>query len=382
MKIISEPLKIIFIINGADAGGAELILYHILKNIDKTKFLPVVIALKQNGIIADKIIKEGIQVSNLHCSGIFDIIFFFKLYKFIKNFHPDIISSFMFHSDMLARIIGKIAGCKVISNFHNIYIGNNFIDTKFRELLIRFTDCAADSCVIVSQTAADYFLRKNIAKKNKLNVILNGVDSEFYKNIFSENDILSFKQKNMNSNNEFIFIAAGRFVKYKGFDFLIKAARILKNKGYKFKLVIAGSGKLFSELKRFSENLNLNDYIAFPGNVDNLNEWLWCSDVFVMPSLWEGFPCVLLEAAASGLPIIATNVGGNSEIVEDGFNGFLIEPKNASCLAEKMENIILLQSHKRKELGLNGQTRINKYFQTSDMTKKYYDLFLKISEKN
>ncbi|MBP7653874.1 glycosyltransferase [Candidatus Dependentiae bacterium] len=379
--INSKPYKIIFIINGTGTGGAELVLYNIVKNIDKKIFSPEIISLKKTGIIGEKIIKEGIPVKNLHFNGIFDIIFFLKLYIHIKKTKPAIVNTIMFHSDVIGRTICKLAGCKVITSFHNIYIGNNSSETKIREIIIKLTDFLADSCTIISQNAKEYFLKKKIVSDKKLNVILNGIDSDLYKNNFNTQNITEFKKKHITEFDEFIFISAGRFVEYKGFYYLIKAAELLKNKGCKFKIVIAGDGELFDELKKMIFDHSLEKYIILTGNINNLNEWMWCSDAFVMPSLWEGFPCVLLEAMSAGLPVIATNVGGNSEIIENNHTGFLIEPQNEKILSDKMFELMTLDRDKRIGLGQLGKTRVLEHFQISRMVKKYEDLYKKIIEQ-
>jgi len=377
----SKKYKILFIINGTNFGGAELILYNIVKNIDRSIFSPEIISLKKIDCIGEKIVQEGVPIINLHYTGIFNLLFFWKLYRYIKCQKPDIINTIMFHSDIIGRIIGKLTGIKVITSFHSIYLGNNKFSTKIREIITKISDPLSSAATIVSQNAAEYFLKHKITAKNKLTVILNGIDCEFYQNRFDDEKIKKFKKKYIYASNEFIFISAGRLIEYKGFEYLIKAAEILKRKNFIFKIIIAGDGRLFNKLKNLTLSLNLENNLQFIGKVDNLNEWLWISDAFVQTSLFEGFSCVLLEAMAAGLPVITTNVGGNPEIVINNYNGYLIEPNNENILADKMIGLMKLDKDSKLNLGKNGSARVFNNFQIPQMVKNYETLYRKIIEE-
>ena len=116
----------------------------------------------------------------------------------------------------------------------------------------------------------------------------------------------------------------------KGVKYLIETLNIIKNKNKNIRLFIVGDGEEREYLEKLVKELTLEDYVRFIGKIPNerVLEYMVASDIFILPSLSEGFPVTFLEAMASGLPIITTNVRGLSEIIIDGENGFLVDPKS------------------------------------------------------
>ena len=139
-----------------------------------------------------------------------------------------------------------------------------------------------------------------------------------------------------------ILIFVGRLYAVKGVDYLIKSLNILKKDFNNFKLLILGDGPEMGNLRQLSQELGNDSYIEFLGRIPNekVSDYLNASDIFVLPSLSEGFPNVLLEAMACGLPVISTNIRGLDEIIIEGRNGFLINPKSPEEIAHKVEYIL------------------------------------------
>jgi glycosyltransferase involved in cell wall biosynthesis len=109
--------------------------------------------------------------------------------------------------------------------------------------------------------------------------------------------------------------------------------------------------------------------------IDTL-EILSVTDIFVLPSLWEGMSIALLEAMASGVPVIATNVGSNPEVVTNGINGFIVPPKDSKSLADKMGEL-LVDSRKATDMGFQGRTIVKEYFGIDRLVKKHEELYLR-----
>jgi len=125
----------------------------------------------------------------------------------------------------------------------------------------------------------------------------------------------------------------------------------------------------------------MQDKISFIGMRSDIPEILSITDLFVLPSLREGLPLALLEAMATGIPVIATSVGSNPEIVTDGINGFLVPPKDSDALAQKI-NEALLNMERAKRLGREGQNTVERSFTVEQMVNKYEQLYLNFNRIN
>jgi len=136
--------------------------------------------------------------------------------------------------------------------------------------------------------------------------------------------------------NDVFLLGAGRFCDQKNFKDLLSAARLLKEGGIRFRLVIAGEGEQWSELDSWLRAEGLDSHVILPGNLSDLGEVMQAADIFVMSSLWEGLPLVLLEAMAAGLPIVAYAIPGVEEVVADGKSGRLVPVGRPAGLAEAL----------------------------------------------
>ncbi|MFQ5901639.1 MAG: glycosyltransferase family 4 protein, partial [Thermodesulfobacteriota bacterium] len=149
----------------------------------------------------------------------------------------------------------------------------------------------------------------------------------------------------------------------KGIKYLLEACRILREKGLNFRCTIAGGGNDIDDIKRVVASLDLAEMINLPGSLlpKEVMELYSKADIFVLPSLSEGIPVVIMEAMAMQLPVIATRITGIPEIVEDRVNGFLVEPESPELLAEKIESLIHNPSL-REEMGRKGRAVIEERF--------------------
>ena len=185
-----------------------------------------------------------------------------------------------------------------------------------------------------------------------------------------------FKQKK-HSDSSFILLAAGRLVEWKGHHFAIKAMPLIKKKIPNAKLVIVGEGEFEKALKEEAKKLNLNGSIEFAGKLpkEKVRNFLSQADVFLQPSIaMEAMPLSLLEAQGAGMACIASNLGGNKEIISNGVNGFLVAPQNEKAIAEK---VIQLHSDKKlkKRLETNARNNALKKFDLEKNIQKFIELF-------
>ena len=369
--MVSKRRKICFLITGLEIGGAEMVLYKLVGKINRVSYEPIVISLLPPGPVARKIMCQNIPVYSLHIKSKTNFITLWKLIGLFKKFSPDILHTHCFHANILGRIIARILNIPiVISSIHTINLGS-----VRREMLLRMSDQWATVTTTVCQAAAEKLIERGIVKQDKIKVIYNGIDNENYPLQIETNKGLARERYGFKKQIP-LLLNVGGLRKPKGHIVLLEAAAILKKKGIAFLFVIAGEGKLRQHLEVVIEDLRLERYVRLLGQRDDIPELMAAADVFVLSSLWEGLPLVVLEAMASGLPVVSTNVGGVPELVVDNETGFLVPPENPQLLAEAIERMLSLPEHQRLAMGQAGKKRIEENFTLNKMVSAYEDLYL------
>jgi len=190
-------------------------------------------------------------------------------------------------------------------------------------------------------------------------------------------DLDQFNKIRHKRNNKIIFLFIGRIEIDKGLMYLIHAIRKLKNTNKNFEVRLVGIGLNQDYFKKLVTRLNLTEYIKFLGKKSR-NEIIDCfyeSDVFILPSLHEGFPLTLLEAWAAELPVIITNVGGISKICTNKENALVVPPKNSEAITEAMLELIK-NKNLREKLGKNGKKLVEEKYSLGKVVKKILSVYL------
>jgi glycosyltransferase involved in cell wall biosynthesis len=369
----NKRIKILYLITGLNIGGTEMVLYRFLKRLNREKYEPLIVSIVPIGEIGKRIKREGFLVLSLNAKFKLNPFIFWKFILILKKEKPDILQSFLFHGNFLGRIAGKLSGVPVvISCNRNINIGG-----WIREQLIRYTGWLSDFNTANSQIAARELIKKKVYPKEKLKVIYNGIDVSDFD--ISRNERIRKELKIL--PDKFLLISVGSLTEQKGYPYLIEAVKMLIDKYPGLVMIILGEGPKRESLQSQIERNNLKDNILLLGNKDNVAEYLSVSDLFVLPSLWEGLPNVLLEAMASGLASIATDVGGVSEIIQDEENGFLVNPKNSAILYQKIDYALSLPKEEREVIGKRAKETISDKFSLQKMVREYENLYSEMLNK-
>lgn len=290
--------------------------------------------------------KDDVPVIRMRINSLLTILNPFKLLSMLRLFkevdivHVHAIDVFGAVSILSAKLLGKPAVVTV--HRADVLPSSNFFFNTLRIVALKVA-----SAVIAVSDATKKLALSIGAPNNKVIVIYNAVDES----IFIPRSKAFCRSKLALPQNSKIILSVGNLIPRKGFKYLIQALPKILIKVPNTILIIVGDGPQKDDLKRLVEVLKLEGKVIFRGRVptEELCLYYGAADVFVLPSLHEGHAVVLLEAMASGLPIIATKVGGNLETVIDGKNGYLIEPKNADQLANTIIKI------------LGSERRIHKY---------------------
>jgi len=195
---------------------------------------------------------------------------------------------------------------------------------------------------------------QNLFPVEKISIIYNGINIKQFDNL-PENEFYHRK------GNEVVIGNVGRLVIQKGQKYLIDMAILLQQKQIDFRIVIAGEGPLESSLKQLAKENGVENRILFLGFINNIKAFMECIDIFVLPSLWEGFGYVLVEAMACKKPVVAFNISSNPEIIAENETGFLIEDLNITAFTLKVETLIE-DPALRDSFGQAGRIRVERLF--------------------
>ena len=369
---MSKIWHITYLITDLDIGGAENSLYQLVIHLNQEKFSPIVYSLSGEGKIAEKLRSKGIEVVCLGAKNKLDITVFFKLIKLLKKQKPQILHTYLFHANFVGRIAGRIAGIPII-----ISSIRTMEKQKWHHVYLDMLTCwMVDKEVCVSKDVERFVRKYARIPAPKLTTIYNGIDFadlHIAKNTEEKKRALSVNQFNP------IIGTVGHLTVAKGVIYLLKAFKLVLEDFPNACLLIVGEGHQEKKLKKLALELNINSSVKFLGFREDAIDIMNTMDVFILPSLWEGMPNVILEACALGKPVVSTLTGGANEIIIDGKTGFLVSPKDWRNLAHCVKSLLKNQKM-REELGNRGKEFVSRNFSLGRMvedTEKLYEEFIK-----
>ena len=379
-------INILYLHAGAEMYGADKVMFDLIRNLDKNKFKPYVV-LPTNGLLVDALRGEGVDVTVIpypimrrkyfNPKGILQygkglLKYGEQLSKFAKKKHIDVI-----HTNTSA----VLEGCRVsrtcnipqLWEIHEIIVSPKVMYKVTSKLIAKY----ATLTVTVSKAVRDHLYRSGYFKSNSIKVIYNGVDA----NRFNPNNDSSYLRKEWNiPENALVVGMIGRVNRWKGQGDFLKAANILLEKHKNLYVVFVGSafeGEEWreKELKDEIARSPYKDRIVNSGYRKDAEGVHSLFDVFVLPSTNpDPLPTVVLEAMASGKPVVGYKHGGICEMVKDGYNGLLAEVNNPDDLAVKID-AILSNDEMRKTMGERSRQRLLEKFSYDSYVKNFSETY-------
>lgn len=307
----------------------------------------------------------------------FNLVKFIKLIFFIKRNSICLVHSHGKGAGIYSRLLKIfIPGIKVIHTFHGLHVQQyNLVQKNIYILIERFLNVLTDQIINVSSGEQNICLKYKLFNKNKSKVIYNSINPVEHptKSKTEIRDILSLPL------DKFIIISVLRFNYQKNLPLMLQIAELLSH-NTNILILLIGDGEQKEETEKLISKKNLRN-VRLPGFKTNINEYLFASDIYLSTSFWEGMPYSLIEAASSGLPIVATDVIGNNEVVKDNQNGYLF-PLNKPELA--VDKILMLEksSELLNKIGKNALKIVANDFHINIMNEKIKDVYTKIINSN
>jgi glycosyltransferase involved in cell wall biosynthesis len=350
-------------------GGAENVIAALCRGLDRDQFAVTVAHLKWRGAIGDALAKEGYPVVGV---GLGDLdrpnyLSMLRLRRFLASQQFDLIHT----HDLNAMIDASfcrvtLPGVRQVNTFH---FGNHPHRLRRYHLVEKYLSRVPDRLVAVGSTQRDRLVRVYGFKENRLRVIRNGVADV---GALASRDLLP----RIRVGDEIVIGSVSTLIEQKGITDLLDVAGRLHQQSLPFRLVIAGEGHLRPSLEAKVDAMGLTKHVEFLGWVDDAPSrvlpWI---DIFVQTSLWEAMSMVVLEAMSCRLPVVATAVGENPHVIEDGRNGFLAAPGDVDRVAERLKNLI--QSPElRRRMGAEARGDWSARYTARRMCEDYQSLYL------
>lgn len=368
-------MNILHIIDNFDIGGAQTRLINDLKFMNKDKFSNVACSLSGDDRLAPEIASLGVKFYSL--SGLRAPTRFLKLIHIIKENSINIIHAQLFFADLYGRVAGKFMNLPIVSTVQSSAYepDNKFLYSAKRKLADSFTGRLCNKRFI----AVSEFVKKSISKNlkislHKIDVIPNYVDIDSLAQIAPEQAEFIKKQLKIKPQ-DIILLAVGRLNPAKGIQYLLKALSSIALRNKSIKLFIVGDGFYRNYLENLARECGLINNVVFLGERNDVKLLLHIAHFFVFPTLSEGLPLCLLEAMATGLPCLASDIGPIREIIKHGINGLLFKSGNCEDLEETL-NLALSDYKKATSLGQSAQRTVRDKFSPPENITLLENLYL------
>jgi glycosyltransferase involved in cell wall biosynthesis len=366
-------MRIFFLSTSMGMGGADSQLLSAARVMAAKGHDVIIVSLTPLGPMGLQARSLGIRTESLEMRrGIPDPRGLVRLVRLVRAWRPDVLHSHMVHANFMARALRLVAPIPaLVSTIHSVQQGG-----RLRMAVLRLTNGLVDHMTIVSQAAADRFIGDGIVPKDHLTVVPNGVDTEQIRNVPA--GTREALRGSLGLRDQFVWLAVGRFEIAKDYPNMLRAFARVRQQRTDAVLLLVGRGSLQEETEALANELDLGGAVRFLGVRTDVPMVMSAADAYVMSSAWEGMPMVLLEAAAAGLPIVATAVGGNQEVVLDGDSGLLVPPRDDEALGAAMLRLSGFSESRRRSMGERGHDHVRTRYGLERVAQRWEEIYREV----
>lgn len=359
-------MVICHIITAFGFGGAEKLLADLV-NIQSLKHKVHIVYLKGDPLMQALLINT-VRLHKVDLKrGVIR-----NLRKLIKSIRPDVVHTHVGHADFIGLWACRDMKVKRFCTMHNIRYKWNYLDYVIFATYALLFKTAARNCTVIaiSKVVANHLEKIVGVRKKNIRLIYNAIPDKTLKQSKEE------LQSELNiPTNSFCVLFVGRLEIAKSVDTLLYAVHVLKGRIPRLHIVIVGDGSMKDNLKRLSMELYISELVHFAGSTTQAEKYFSASDVFVLPSIFEGFGIVIIEAFRSSLPVVASDIEGPKELITHNVNGLLFKPQNHIMLADHI--LKLYESPAlRQQLGLSGYMSYADKYDINSYANKIEELYL------
>ena len=360
--------KVLYLNNSMAMGGIETMILDFIRLAPKGGYEAGICVFEAGGVLEGKALELEGKLYHLPKREGFDPSAVFRLHKLCRETGINVLHSHNFASWLYGGIARRF-----IPGIRHIHTEHSGVEPSPRRFFLerRLTQMT-DVVVAVSKGVKRYMVDRVGIPANKVRIVYNGVDLNRF--TYNEGTRSKIRSELSISTDDVVAGVVARLVPVKGHGFLLEAMRILSEKAPPLRLMIVGDGDLRKELEQKTAVMGLSNRVSFLGERQDIPQIMSAMDMYVLPSESEGMNLTLLEAMSIGLPVVARDVGGNSEVVCHGETGLLVSSRDVKQFAEGLMRMAEGREE-RKQMGLAGQQRVRSQFDQTLTISTYLGLY-------
>jgi glycosyltransferase involved in cell wall biosynthesis len=366
--IFRERQAVLQFSSSSGPGGAERVISMLSASLNRHCAYKSVVCLFRPGWLQQQCEQNGITTCVVKNRAAFDPRLINELLKVVRREKVCLIHAHEFDAIVHGTMAAYLADIPIVATIHG---KNYFWEKRRRRVAYRLISRYA-RMVAVSEDLKRFVAHTTGIKEGRLNVVYNGVETLSV--CGDSKEIPKYKEELGLPPNKRIVGVVGSLYPVKGHKYLLEAVPAILQECPEALFLLIGKGRLEAQLKQQAKRLNIEDHVKFLGLRDDIPKLLALMDVFVLPSLSEGLSMSILEAMMAGKAIVATDVGGNAELVVNGESGVLVPSENSETLASSIVSL-LKDMVRAKQFGENGRRRATSFFSHDKMVEQYCGLY-------
>jgi glycosyltransferase involved in cell wall biosynthesis len=373
----SGPVRVLFVTTSMMRGGAETQVFLIARELHAQGAEVSIVSMRDPEAYGAELADLGIDLVSLGMErGRADVRAIARLAAIVRRRRPDVVHAHMLHASLLARVARPLAWAPVlISTAHSLSEA-----AAWRHAAYRLTDPLCTLTTAVCEACAERHVEVGAVPKRKIRVVPNGIEVQAYG--VDRNERQRIRQE-LGVGDEFLWLAVGRLEPEKDYPTMLRAVAEARSSGPACTLLVAGEGADRDAIVAARDRLGLGDEaVRFLGARTDVPRLMAAADGYLMSSVTEALPLVLLEASAAGLPIVTTRVGGTPEMVTEGRNGDLAAVGDASGLASRMIRLAEIDLPTRVAMGAEGRRLVEERFEIGKVAQRWHALYRELLHRD